>query len=94
MVNNIVKIPKIKMNEEERFLLACLHPENIKQDLNSLLDYLEKIYEAIKMVNQEGDENFIIQYSIEKGLNHFYSSKIKLYIPDDEDEVDLPIQTK
>ena len=90
--SNSVKIPKNKLNNEERFLLACLHPTNMKGDLYHILEYLEKLFSTIKMFNEKGYEDFVTYYSIEKGLTHYYASKIKLYVDDYEEEEDKPIE--
>ncbi len=89
---NLVKIPKNKLNNEERFLLACLHPTNMKSDLFQILEYLENLFGTITLVNQKGYEDFVVYYTIEKGLTHFYSSKIKLYVDDYEEEEEKPIE--
>jgi hypothetical protein len=64
----------------------------MKADLFQILEYLENIFSTIRMVNQKGYEDFVTYYSIEKGLTHFYSSKIKLYVEDYDEEEEKPIE--
>ena len=87
--NNFIKIPKEKMNLEERFLNAFFCDTNIRDDLNDLLEYMNKIHEIIRFENPTKIDKFsegLIPLVIKEALTNHYSAKIKLLYPDAEDE--------
>jgi hypothetical protein len=78
------------MNNEERFLLALTTVNaNIIDDLNYLLEYCTDIFEVIAKVHHDKlyqHANAITKLVLKEALANYYSSKIKLYVEEDEEE--------
>lgn len=80
------------MNVEERLFQASLSETNVKSDMNEILEFLSNLTSLVKAANPQKVEVFqkyedsLIQTILKEGMNSYYSSKIKLYIPYDEDE--------
>ena len=86
---NFIKIPKEKMNLEETFLNAFFGKTNIKDDLNELLEYMNKMFEIIRYDNEtkvDKLEDSLIPLVIKNALTNHYAAKIKLLYPDAEDD--------
>ncbi len=87
------------MNVEERLFLASLSNTNRRNDMNDILEYFSNLLEIVKRANPnkidvlEKYEDNLIHSIIKEGINNFYASKIKKYIPyEEEDEVDQTIK--
>jgi hypothetical protein len=80
------------MNNEERLLHSLFSETNLKEDLNEILEYLDKMFKVIKEFNKEkySDkfDNEIIKLIVKEGFENFLSSKVKLYSFDREDSDD------
>ena len=87
------------MNNEERILDAFISKTNIKQDLNEILEYISKMFEAITKLHYnkldiiDKNEEELINFIVKEALKNFFSSKIMLYIHDEYEE-DKPVQIK
>jgi hypothetical protein len=76
------------MNNEERFLLACLSPTNFTNYLNDLLEYCNNMYALVDKINRDKIfkyEDFFTHLVLKNAITNYYSSKIKLHIEHDED---------
>lgn len=93
--DNFLKIPREKMNLEERMLLAFFTLSNLKNDLNELLEYMNKMYEIIRYGNEElvdrVEEDLAIMV-IRNALTNHFSAKIKILIPDADEDDDKPYE--
>lgn len=94
--DNFLKIPREKMNLEERMLLAFFTLSNLKNDLNELLEYMNKMYEIIRY----GNENLIDRVEedlsimvIRNALTNHFAAKIKILIPDADEDDDKPYES-
>jgi len=92
---NFLKIPKEKMNLEERMLLAFFTISNLKADLNELLEYMNKMFEIIRYGHEslvdrvEEEVSFMV---IKNALTNHYAAKIKILISDADEDDDKPIE--
>jgi len=70
---------------------------NLKEDLNELLEYSEKMFDVFKkihpskidLINKNEDE--LIKFLFFQAITNFYASKVKLYFSEEEDEDDIPV---
>ncbi len=94
--NNFIRIPFEKMNLEERMLNAFFTLSNLKNDLNEILEYMNKIYEIIRYGNQDlvdKVEDEICVLVIRNALTNHFAAKIRILIPDVDEDDDAPIET-
>jgi hypothetical protein len=89
--SKLVRLPKEKMNNEERMLRAFLSDTNLKEDLPVLMEYLGALFILISKNYSDRYEDIIIDLVVENGLANFYSDRIKHYLPYEEEE-DEPIK--
>jgi len=82
------------MSNEERLLYSCLNKTNFQKELPAILEYLNSCYYNIIEVNKgtsfKVQESQFVEFIIEKGIEHYYSSKLKLYF-DLEEYDDEPV---
>lgn len=93
--DNFIKIPKEKMNSEERILHAFFCIPNLKNDLNELLDYMNKMYEIIRFQNEETVdriEDQVASMVIENALTNHYAAKIRILLPEADEDDDKPYE--
>ena len=76
--DSLIKIPIEKMNEEERFLHAYLCQSNLYNDIPSLMEHLNIMFQ--KLENPSDKET--IDNILEIAIANFYASKIRLYSED------------
>ena len=76
--DSLIKIPLEKMNEEERFLHAYLCQSNLYNDIPSLIEHLNIMFE--KLENPSDKET--IDNILEIAISNYYASKIRLYSED------------
>jgi hypothetical protein len=77
-IDSLIKIPLEKMNEEERFLHAYLCKKNLYNDIPSLIEHLNIMFE--KLENPSDKET--IDNILEIAISNYYASKIRLYSED------------
>ena len=82
--DTIIKLPLERMNEEERFLSAFISYPNMRNDLPSLLSYINALYAKL---NAPSDPE-IIDDILNVSIANYYASKLKLYSGDAEDSSD------
>ena len=76
--DSLIKLPLEKMNEEERFLHAYLCQSNLYNDIPSLIEHLNIMFE--KLENPSDKET--IDNILEIAISNYYASKIRLYSED------------
>ncbi len=87
----------MKLNNEERLLLACLATQNLKEDLNELLEYCEKMLDVFQKVHRgkldmiHKNEDELVKFIFSNAVTNFFSSKVKLYFSDENDD-DIPLK--
>jgi len=77
-IDSLIKIPLEKMNEEERFLHAYLCKKNLYNDIPSLIEHLNIMFE--KLDNPSDKET--IDNILDIAISNYYASKIRLYSED------------
>lgn len=90
---SVVKIPRDKMNHEERLLTASLSETNMRDDINAILECFSNVCDLVYQTNR-GKEDLLNRYEekvlgmvIDAGLKSFYASKVKLHSQElDEEE--------
>ena len=75
---SLIKIPIEKMNEEERLLHAYLCQSNLYNDIPSLVEHLNIMFQ--KLDNPSDKET--IDNILEIAISNYYASKIRLYSED------------
>ena len=76
--DSIIKIPLEKMNEEERLLHAYLCESNLYNDIPSLMEHLNIMFEKL---NNPSDKQ-TIDNILDIAIANYYASKIRLYSED------------
>ena len=76
--DSLIKIPIEKMNEEERLLHAYLCKSNLYNDIPSLMEHLNLMFEKL---NNPSDKQ-TIDNILDIAIANYYSSKIRLYSED------------
>lgn len=76
--DSLVKIPIEKMNEEERLLHAYLCKSNLYNDIPSLMEHLNLMFEKL---NNPSDKQ-TIDNILDIAIANYYASKIRLYSED------------
>ena len=76
--DSLIKIPLEKMNEEERLLHAYLCNSNLYNDIPSLMEHLNIMFQ--KLENPSDKET--IDNILEIAISNYYASKIRLYSED------------
>ena len=76
--DSLIKIPIEKMNEEERFLHAYLCKSNLYNDIPSLMEHLNIMFQ--KLDNPSDKET--IDNILDIAISNYYASKIRLYSED------------
>lgn len=76
--DSLIKIPLEKMNEEERFLHAYLCQSNLYNDIPSLMEHLNIMFQ--KLDNPSDKET--IDNILDIAVSNYYASKIRLYSED------------
>ena len=76
--DSLIKIPIEKMNEEERFLHAYLCKSNLYNDIPSLMEHLNIMFQ--KLDNPSDKE--AIDNILDIAISNYYASKIRLYSED------------
>lgn len=80
------------MNNEEKMLLAMLSPKNMDEDLPDLLAYMAELKTRFEIVNKSnkdyilGHRQEILNFILQQASEHFYASKLKVYLTDEDDE--------
>ena len=83
--DSLIKIPIEKMNEEERLLEAYLCKTNLYNDIPSLIEHLNIMFEKL---NNPSDKQ-TIDNILDIAIANYYASKIRLYSEDaDKDSED------
>ena len=83
--DSLIKIPIVKMNEEERLLHAYLCKSNLYNDIPSLIEHLNIMFEKL---NNPSDKQ-TIDNILDIAIANYYASKIRLYSEDaDKDSED------
>ena len=83
--DSLIKIPIEKMNEEERLLHAYLCKSNLYNDIPSLIEHLNIMFERL---NNPSDKQ-TIDNILDIAIANYYASKIRLYSEDaDKDSED------
>ena len=83
--DSLIKIPIEKMNEEERLLHAYLCKSNLYNDIPSLIEHLNIMFEKL---NNPSDKQ-TIDNILDIAIANYYASKIRLYSEDaDKDSED------
>ncbi len=87
------------MNNEERLLYACLNKNNLLKELPLILEYLDVCYQNVLEVNKSKSfkikENDYLEFILDKGIEHYFSSKLKLYFDlEDYDDEPQPSEAK
>ena len=83
--DSLIKIPIEKMNEEERLLEAYLCKSNLYNDIPSLIEHLNIMFEKL---NNPSDKQ-TIDNILDIAIANYYASKIRLYSEDaDKDSED------
>ena len=75
---SLIKIPIEKINEEERLLHAYLCQSNLYNDIPSLVEHLNIMFQ--KLDNPSDKET--IDNILEIAISNYYASKIRLYSED------------
>ena len=76
-------------------LCTFLCPKNMDQDMPDLLSYISDLKNRIEIVNKKnksyilGHNKQILKFIIKEASEHYYASKLKVYIHDDDDEEPL-----
>ena len=76
--DSLIKIPIEKMNEEERLLHAYLCKSNLYNDIPSLMEHLNLMFEKL---NNPSDKQ-TIDNILDIAIANYYASKIRLYSED------------
>ena len=76
--DSLIKIPLEKMNEEERLLHAYLCESNLYNDIPSLIEHLNIMFEKL---NNPSDRQ-TIDNILDIAIANYYASKIRLYSED------------
>ena len=76
--DSLIKIPIVKMNEEERLLHAYLCKSNLYNDIPSLIEHLNIMFEKL---NNPSDKQ-TIDNILDIAIANYYASKIRLYSED------------
>jgi hypothetical protein len=90
--HSLFKIPREKLNNEERLLFACFCDTNLKEDMNELLEYCAKMLDILVKANYHkreiimDNQEEVIKLVFNNAIRNYYSSKIKLFFKDIEDE--------
>lgn len=86
------KVLPSNMNNEEKMLYSFFTPKNMEKDLPELLDYINDTYNRICIVNKKnesyisGNKHEIYMFIIKECAEHYFSSKLKVYMTDDDEE--------
>ena len=76
--DSLIKIPIEKMNEEERLLHAYLSKANLYNDIPSLMEHLNSMFEKLDNPSDKQTIDNILDIAIA----NYYASKIRLYSED------------
>ena len=85
-------IPSSKLTNEEKFLLAFFTPKNFENDLPDLLSYIAEMHKRFLIVNKSntfyilGHNKQILRFVVKQASEHFYSSKLKVFISEDQED--------
>ena len=82
--DSLIKIPLDKMNEEERLLHAYLCNSNLYNDIPSLMDHLNLMFEKLDNPSDKQTIDNILDIAIA----NYYASKIRLYSEDAANDSD------
>lgn len=83
------------LNNEEKMLMCFLCPKNIDADIPEILSYSFILKEKLEIVNKSnkdyilGHSKQILQFIMKQSVEHYYASKLKVYLTDEDEEEDL-----
>jgi len=86
------------LNNEERLLLACIASQNLREDLNDILEYCEKMLYILRLIHPtkldliQKNEQEILKLIFSNAITNFFASKVNLYFSDENDDDDIPIR--
>lgn len=86
------KVKFKEFNNEEKMLYAFLCPDNMVVDLKDLLSYVSELYDRLLIVNKSnlnyinGHLTEIYSFVLKQAAEHFYSSKLQVFMTDEDDE--------